>query len=129
MITDSQQSGNRRPVYLNVIECQCHGGVTTIVHCQCMPLHQLSPHIPHPLPLCPPEDLPEPVRQQYRDNLRWIREAGQHGLVVGSQARILYSDCRGRSAIALAFNQAVRDGSLQVRDSCARGGDRTVWSR
>ncbi|XP_037091843.1 urocanate hydratase-like [Pollicipes pollicipes] len=59
------------------------------------------------------EDLPEPVTQQYRDNLRWIREAGQHGLVVGSQARILYSDCRGRSAIALAFNAAVRDGTLQ----------------
>ncbi|KAF0301882.1 Urocanate hydratase [Amphibalanus amphitrite] len=59
------------------------------------------------------DELPEPVRQQYRDNLRWIREAGQHGLVVGSQARILYSDCRGRSAIALAFNEAVRDGTLQ----------------
>ena len=55
------------------------------------------------------------MRQQYRDNLRWIREAGPHGLVVGSQARILYSDCRGRSAIALSFNQAVRDGTLQVR--------------
>jgi len=59
------------------------------------------------------EELPEPVLQQYRDNLRWIREAGRHGLVVGSQARILYADCRGRSAIALAFNDAVRDGALQ----------------
>lgn len=54
------------------------------------------------------------VEAQYRDNLRWIREAGQHSLVVGSQARILYSDRVGRTRLALAFNCAVRDGTLQV---------------
>ena len=30
--------------------------------------------------------------QHYEDNLKWINEAGKHQLVVGSQARILYSD-------------------------------------
>lgn len=34
--------------------------------------------------------------------------------VVGSQARILYSDQEGRVAVALAFNKAVRDGKLKV---------------
>lgn len=34
--------------------------------------------------------------------------------VVGSQARILYSDQKGRTAIALAFNKAVADGQLKV---------------
>jgi len=35
--------------------------------------------------------------------------------VVGSQARILYSDCRGRVALAVAFNAAVRHRTLAVR--------------
>lgn len=34
--------------------------------------------------------------------------------VVGSQARILYSDQEGRIAIALAFNKAVAEKYLQV---------------
>ena len=34
--------------------------------------------------------------------------------VVGSQARILYSNEEGRVKIALAFNQAVADGKLKV---------------
>lgn len=34
--------------------------------------------------------------------------------VVGSQARILYSDRRGRVAIATAFNKAVSNGTLAV---------------
>jgi predicted short-subunit dehydrogenase-like oxidoreductase (DUF2520 family) len=32
--------------------------------------------------------------QHYDDNLKWIREAGAQNLVVGSQARILYSDAQ-----------------------------------
>lgn len=60
------------------------------------------------------EGVPPVVEAQYRDNLRWIREAGQHHLVVGSQARILYSDRVGRTRLALAFNSSVRDGTLQV---------------
>ncbi|XP_058259038.1 urocanate hydratase [Hemibagrus wyckioides] len=54
----------------------------------------------------------ERVRQQYSDNIRWIREAGRHSMVVGSQARILYSDQRGRVSIALAINQAVAKGRV-----------------
>jgi len=34
--------------------------------------------------------------------------------VVGSQARILYSDCRGRVELAVAFNDAVRRQTLAV---------------
>lgn len=34
--------------------------------------------------------------------------------VVGSQARILYSDQKGRIHIALAMNQAVADGRVSV---------------
>jgi len=55
---------------------------------------------------------PPETRQQYLDNLRWIRQAGANRLVVGSQARILYSDEEGRRRIAQAFNDAVADGSI-----------------
>jgi urocanate hydratase len=57
---------------------------------------------------------PEETRQQYLDNLRWIRQAGANKMVVGSQARILYSDAEGRRAIAAAFNDAVREGVLSA---------------
>lgn len=60
------------------------------------------------------EDLPKKVQQQYADNMRWIKEAGKHKMVVGSQARILYSDQRGRVRIAQAFNEAVRVGRLKA---------------
>jgi len=55
---------------------------------------------------------PEEIAGQMRDNIRWIDEAGRNHLVVGSQARILYADCEGRTKIALAFNDAIRDGRL-----------------
>ena len=51
---------------------------------------------------------------QLDDNIHWIREAGRNHLVVGSQARILYADAKGRTEIALAFNKAVRDGRLKA---------------
>jgi len=55
---------------------------------------------------------PKEINQQLFDNLRWIREAKQNKLVVGSQARILYADCEGRTKIAIAFNQAIHDGRI-----------------
>jgi urocanate hydratase len=55
---------------------------------------------------------PAETRQQLRDNLRWIQAAGENKLVVGSQARILYADCWGRTRIALAFNEALRAGQI-----------------
>ena len=57
---------------------------------------------------------PEDILGQLNDNLHWIREAGKNHLVVGSQARILYADCEGRTRIALAFNKAIRDGKLSA---------------
>ncbi|RCN26422.1 hypothetical protein ANCCAN_27852 [Ancylostoma caninum] len=58
--------------------------------------------------------VPEHVRQQYFDNKKWIEGAAANRLVVGSQARILYSDQEGRIAIALAFNDAVKTGRVSV---------------
>lgn len=49
-------------------------------------------------------------RFQDRDNYVWIRDAEKNGLVVGTQARILYSDAFGRRNIALKFNEMVRKG-------------------
>ncbi len=57
-------------------------------------------------------DSPDEIRHQLLDNLRWIREAEQHAMVVGSQARILYSDEEGRKQIALAFNRAIAAGEI-----------------
>ena len=56
----------------------------------------------------------EDVRQQIQDNLRWIHEADSHQLVVGSKARILYADEQGRTRIASAMNQAIRDGRISA---------------
>ncbi|MCR5017547.1 MAG: urocanate hydratase [Bacteroidales bacterium] len=55
---------------------------------------------------------PEEIAGQMRDNIHWIEEAGRNHLVVGSQARILYADCEGRTKIALAFNEAIRKGEI-----------------
>ena len=55
---------------------------------------------------------PAEIAGQMRDNIHWIREAGRNNLVVGSQARILYADCEGRTKIALAFNEAIRKGEI-----------------
>ena len=54
------------------------------------------------------------IKHQLDDNIHWIKEAGRNHLVVGSQARILYADCEGRTNIALAFNEAVRNGQLKA---------------
>jgi urocanate hydratase len=51
-------------------------------------------------------------RPEDRDNYIWIRDAAANRLVVGSQARILYSDALGRTAIALKFNEMVRRGEV-----------------
>lgn len=58
------------------------------------------------------ETAPEEILGQLNDNIHWIEEAGRNNLVVGSQARILYADCEGRTKIALAFNEAIRKGEI-----------------
>lgn len=57
---------------------------------------------------------PQEIQQQMRDNIQWIRGAKENHLVVGSQARILYADCEGRTKIALAFNKAIKEGKLSA---------------
>ena len=57
-------------------------------------------------------EAPAEIRRQYLDNLRWIRQAGPNRMVVGSQARILYSDAEGRRAIAAAFNAGIKSGEI-----------------
>merc|ERR1712139_536656 len=56
---------------------------------------------------------PKEIQQQMADNIQWIRGAQQNKLVVGSQARILYSDQRGRTALALRFNAAIAAGDIE----------------
>ena len=58
---------------------------------------------------CKPE-----ISTQYQDNIRWIEEAENHDLVVGSKARILYADEKGRLQIALAFNRAINEGKISA---------------
>ena len=57
---------------------------------------------------------PEDIRGQLEDNIHWIVEAGKNRLVVGSQARILYADCEGRTKIAEAFNRAIAAGEISA---------------
>tara|TARA_B100001109_G_scaffold248068_1_gene238503 strand:+ start:139 stop:2169 length:2031 start_codon:yes stop_codon:yes gene_type:complete len=54
----------------------------------------------------------ESIKQQLTDNIRWIEQAGKNQMVVGSQARILYANDEGRRKIAVAINNAIRDGRL-----------------
>ena len=57
---------------------------------------------------------PVEIQQQMRDNIQWIKGARANKLVVGSQARILYADCEGRTKIAAEFNKAIADGRLSA---------------
>ena len=54
------------------------------------------------------------ISQQLTDNIRWIEQAGQNELVVGSQARILYANDIGRRKIALAMNEAIANGEISA---------------
>ncbi len=60
------------------------------------------------------KEAPEEIKQQLNDNLQRIQGARANQLVVGSQARILYADARGRIEIAEAFNEAIRKGVLSA---------------
>jgi urocanate hydratase len=60
------------------------------------------------------QSAPDEIRNQLSDNIHWIAQAGKNKLVVGSQARILYADCEGRTKIASAFNRAIRDGLISA---------------
>lgn len=55
---------------------------------------------------------PEDIQFQLADNINWIRAAKANKLVVGSKARILYADAKGRIAIATAFNKAIKEGKI-----------------
>ena len=57
---------------------------------------------------------PADIHGQLADNLHWIEQAGRNHLVVGSQARILYADCEGRTRIAQAFNEAIAEGRISA---------------
>jgi urocanate hydratase len=51
-------------------------------------------------------------RPQDMDNYIWIRDAKENNMVVGTKARILYQDGEGRLAIALKFNEMVRNREI-----------------
>jgi urocanate hydratase len=77
-------------------------------------------------------EAPQETRQQMLDNLRWIEQARENRLVVGSQARILYADHEGRRALAEAFNRAIAAGQVSApvvlgRDHHDVGGTDSPW--
>jgi len=55
---------------------------------------------------------PTEIHAQLKDNLTWIKGAKSNNLVVGSKARILYANAEGRIRIALAFNEAIKEGKI-----------------
>ena len=55
---------------------------------------------------------PEEIKQQLEDNIKWIIDANENKLVVGSQARILYADAEGRAKIAEEFIKAIANGEI-----------------
>jgi urocanate hydratase len=59
------------------------------------------------------ESAPEEIQSQLSDNINWIKAAKVNKLVVGSKARILYADAEGRMKIALAFNEAIKNGKIE----------------
>ena len=68
---------------------------------------EISDSIAHTILTKLHSEAPKRIRQQYSDNLRWIEEAGKNDMVVGSKARILYADSKGRKSIAMAFNDSL----------------------
>ena len=54
------------------------------------------------------------IKLQLQDNINWIKSAKRINFVVGSKARILYADSKGRINIALAFNKAIKDGKISA---------------
>jgi len=60
------------------------------------------------------KDAPKEIQQQLKDNLHWINSAKENKLVVGSQARILYADAEGRTKIAKAFNNAIKENIISA---------------
>jgi len=60
------------------------------------------------------QNSPTEIKLQMRDNINWIKAAGENKMVIGSQARILYADAEGRMKIAEAFNNAIADGTLSA---------------
>ncbi len=56
---------------------------------------------------------PKEIKQQLEDNIRWMEQAKENNLVVGSQARILYADSEGRIRLAKEFNRAIKAGKIK----------------
>ncbi|MBS1486416.1 MAG: urocanate hydratase [Bacteroidetes bacterium] len=55
---------------------------------------------------------PQEIQSQLSDNINWIKAAKANKLVVGSKARILYADAKGRIKIAKAFNDAIKNKKI-----------------
>jgi len=57
-------------------------------------------------------ECPELTKEQYSDSLKWVQQAHENKLVVGSQSRILYSDTLCRIQLAKRFNAAISSGHI-----------------
>ena len=53
-------------------------------------------------------------RDQFKDNLLWVLSAQENQLVVGSKARILYTNAKGRIETMARFNRAVSEKRLRA---------------
>ncbi len=60
------------------------------------------------------EGADQQIKTQLQDNLHWVESAQENMLVVGSKARILYADAKGRMLIAKAFNDAIKNGEISA---------------
>jgi urocanate hydratase len=60
------------------------------------------------------ETAPSEIKGQLYDNIKWIRDARENNLVVGSKARILYADAEGRMKIAVALNKAIANNEISA---------------
>lgn len=58
-------------------------------------------------------EAPKEIGGQLTDNINWIEAADKNLPIVGSKSRILYADANGRIAIALAFNEAIKNGEIK----------------
>lgn len=60
------------------------------------------------------ERAPSDIHHQLTSNIKWIEEAERNNIVVGSKARILYSDTLGRIECALQMNKAIREKRISA---------------
>ncbi|XP_065056153.1 urocanate hydratase-like [Rhopilema esculentum] len=60
-----------------------------------------------------PPITPLAVHDYYKDSIKWMQEVQKYKWNYGTMSRMLYTDVRGRVAIALAFNKAINNDVIK----------------